>query len=1217
MSGNGTPVLDLRSAQDFYAELTALQPAFTPELLPASEGTTAALAQIVARFCSVVVQRLNQAPELDKLGFLDMLGISLIPAQPARAPLVFQPLPLTVDSHIPAGTRAGASFPGITSPTVFETENDIAMTAAVLTQVVSLWPDQDGFVDHSTDVAGGRQFTLFEMPSPVDHVLYLSHRTLLAFKGKTTVEVRFTLATSGSKAVTFRWEFWDGNTWRLFRDFDATDPAASQDGTAGLTKSGIVTLDAECGDSASTSVSNIANYWIRGRLTAPLPPDPTRTFPVASQISLRTTIDRSLTHGPGGSGCKGVAQLDAAYAGSTTLDLTKIFYPLGKAPGTDAVFYFVSQEVFSKPGANVTLCLDRATTPEEEGDALCPKYAIIVSQAEADLVQTAKQAATSAADCAVTIVDLFANQVDVTAANAAIVNLNTAAGKVSSPSDIATLKTPLGDLLTSIQQLQSTVSGIDTNSWLNSMAAGYFWSTLREGYATFEQAQMSIASLAEITAVGAAGAGGATPPLLSPPQLVWEYYNGAEWQAVLGPVSDAATNLMASGEISFTVPQDISPFIINGSPALCMRARLASGSYNVLLLVTWTDPASGQTNVIPVIQPRPPALSNIAVGYVYRSAWLAPEQSLTWNDFVVESHTPTAAHPAVNYAPYHSVADALPALYLGFNQPLPNDYLSIFFDILEADIDGPPLVWEGWSAGAWQTLTVSDDTGALARSGMVAFLDPGAPARPTANVASASGAVVTAVDPLAAAVFSAGDQIVVQPKQAAEVVAIDSVDGATINLVTPLAGTYSSTTAVLAALPRFGKSLDWVRARLKTDGTPEFSQVNGIYPNAVWARQVQTITNETLGSGTGQPSQSLFFRQFPVLEGEQVQVRELVGAQANVEFLVLQEQLVAQGFTSSDVRTVTDARSGLITEVWVTWIGQPNFYFSGPDDRHYVLDRANGRIVFGNSINGMLPTPGNSNIMAYRYQAGGGLAGGVAAGAINQLLGGAPAQSVTNPVAAEGGADTEAAADVAWRGPQVLRHRGAALAAADYEALALEASPGVAITRCLPATSANLRPAPGWVTLILVSRSLDPQPLPSYELKQEVMAYIAERAPAAIESGRIAVIAPDYLLVGVGATVAAKRIGQSGTVKTAVVAALNQFFHPLYGGPDGRGWPFGRSVYLSDIAKLLEGVDGVDYVRQLELLLNLIPCGDVVTVPPQRLVAAGPMLIVMEGAPNV
>ena len=92
---------------------------------------------------------------------------------------------------------------------------------------------------------------------------------------------------------------------------------------------------------------------------------------------------------------------------------------------------------------------------------------------------------------------------------------------------------------------------------------------------------------------------------------------------------------------------------------------------------------------------------------------------------------------------------------------------------------------------------------------------------------------------------------------------------------------------------------------------------------------------------------------------------------------------------------------------------------------------------------------------------------------------------------------------------------------------------------------------------------------------------------------------------------------QSGVVKTAAVQALNQFFHPLYGGPDGRGWPFGRDVYLSDVARLLEGISGVDYVQRLELLIELIPAGDRVNVPPERMVAAGPMSIVMEGVLDV
>ena len=40
---------------------------------------------------------------------------------------------------------------------------------------------------------------------------------------------------------------------------------------------------------------------------------------------------------------------------------------------------------------------------------------------------------------------------------------------------------------------------------------------------------------------------------------------------------------------------------------------------------------------------------------------------------------------------------------------------------------------------------------------------------------------------------------------------------------------------------------------------------------------------------------------------------------------------------------------------------------------------------------------------------------------------------------------------------------------------------------------------------------------------------------------------------------------------------------PRQGGPDGRGWPFGRDVYRSEILQLIDGVTGVDHVLELTL----------------------------------
>jgi hypothetical protein len=43
---------------------------------------------------------------------------------------------------------------------------------------------------------------------------------------------------------------------------------------------------------------------------------------------------------------------------------------------------------------------------------------------------------------------------------------------------------------------------------------------------------------------------------------------------------------------------------------------------------------------------------------------------------------------------------------------------------------------------------------------------------------------------------------------------------------------------------------------------------------------------------------------------------------------------------------------------------------------------------------------------------------------------------------------------------------------------------------------------------------------------------------------------------------------------------LVEYFHPLRGGQDGRGWPFGRSLYVSELYELLDQLPSVDYVTQ-------------------------------------
>ena len=49
------------------------------------------------------------------------------------------------------------------------------------------------------------------------------------------------------------------------------------------------------------------------------------------------------------------------------------------------------------------------------------------------------------------------------------------------------------------------------------------------------------------------------------------------------------------------------------------------------------------------------------------------------------------------------------------------------------------------------------------------------------------------------------------------------------------------------------------------------------------------------------------------------------------------------------------------------------------------------------------------------------------------------------------------------------------------------------------------------------------------------------------------------------------------------LAALYAYFHPVRGGPDGTGWPFGRAVVGGEVYAVLQRLAGVDFVEEVRL----------------------------------
>jgi len=341
------------------------------------------------------------------------------------------------------------------------------------------------------------------------------------------------------------------------------------------------------------------------------------------------------------------------------------------------------------------------------------------------------------------------------------------------------------------------------------------------------------------------------------------------------------------------------------------------------------------------------------------------------------------------------------------------------------------------------------------------------------------------------------------------------------------------------------------------------------------------------------------------------------------------------------------------------WQEVSDFSESAPDDLHYTLDSITGEIQFGplireptqlqaqtrtlsslerretntDAIAERAPTrqgaqmkrhygavpPRGSTLVMVAYRTGGGQQGNVQKGTIKILKSAVPyVASVTNHRPARDGADAESLDAAVIRVPKMLRTRDRAVTTEDFETLALQAGRGaIARSLCLPTLN---KEEAGTVQLILVPQvstegiereeGIDPNGLTlSPELLKQILAYLDERRLLGVE---VRCRQPDYVGVAVQTEIALepeyKNPAAQQEILSRLQVSLYRFLNPLTGGPEGKGWPFGRPVYASDIINLFQAVPGVRYQGTVQLF-ELRKQGDLWarSLPKEPIVDPGPL----------
>jgi baseplate J-like protein len=514
----------------------------------------------------------------------------------------------------------------------------------------------------------------------------------------------------------------------------------------------------------------------------------------------------------------------------------------------------------------------------------------------------------------------------------------------------------------------------------------------------------------------------------------------------------------------------------------------------------------------------------------------------------------------------------------------------------------------------WRRLNVQDGTAGLRSSGHIYLDVPGGmPAVPFGHLSRAFWASLSLTKPPAASGELADDIAngLLAPEELQDQVWIDlGITGANLTTLQTLLGDPVANRAAIATLlrgltlnfgrvetavwlnasdaydaPPFPYELSWFRARL-TAAREEAPQVVRLLHNTVGATAAVTRFEEVLGTSNGLANQTFRLSRTPVVVD--------MSQQPPVPDLTI------------EVRPDTDD---------VPCVAVTDFFGQDADSSVYVLDASTGTITFGDGLHGRIPLAGG-RIVAARYRYGGGAAGNAGPGTITALKSSVPnVDSVTNFRAAAGGADAESLDEAKLRAPHDLRHRERAVTAEDFADLARQ-TPGVRIQRAfaLPLTRAErmegssppqfelVKDVPGAVTVVALPENKEETPQPTEDQLRLVCEHLNGRRLITTE---LYVTGPRYVLVTeLAVEVFVRRQADLKAVHDALTSRLLEYFHPLRGGEDGRGWPFGQDIFFGHVYRQVLAVADVTRAQCLAIrpAAGGEACDDYISIPDGALV---------------
>jgi predicted phage baseplate assembly protein len=261
------PNLDDRRFQDLVDDAKRLVQQRCPEWSDhnvSDPGVT--LIELFAWMTDQLLYRLNRVPDRNYVKFLELIGVRLFPATPARTDVTFwlsSPQPNAV--RIPAATEVATPRTQDDEAIPFTTLEELAIVPTALAYVASTVTDGEER-DHTAVLQGGEGFFCFDTKPKPDDTLLVG---LTEAAPSCAVVLRFEAEIEGVGVDPLDpplvWEAWSGDEW-VRCDLD-------RDETGGLNRAGDVIVHLP-GSHTASILGNLRAGWLRCRVVAPAEEQP-------------------------------------------------------------------------------------------------------------------------------------------------------------------------------------------------------------------------------------------------------------------------------------------------------------------------------------------------------------------------------------------------------------------------------------------------------------------------------------------------------------------------------------------------------------------------------------------------------------------------------------------------------------------------------------------------------------------------------------------------------------------------------------------------------------------------------------------------------------------------------------------------------------------------------------------------------------------------------